>query len=837
MKDVRKTFSSCAPRYRQRARTAGIARAQPRHGNQRNGNNISAMPRPRPVRFRAWAARAAAAAAAGLAVAMAGGPAALALGTAGRAAAGAAVSSAGAASPAGAAAGARQLPVSLAITAISPGYVTPGKPVTVSGSVTNTSRTPITGMTVRLRSARTPFASRGGMQVYADGTTIADSPVAGAVTSIPGTLAPHATATWSIPLRAGQLGLADFGVYPLAAEADNAASTPLETNRTFLPFWPGKRVLDPVRQPLAWVWPLISQPQQSPCQGLLNNNLATSLGTGGRLAGLLAAGRLYAAGAHLTWAIDPALLASAQTMTRPYQFGASTNCADPRQRPASQAAVAWLAGLKSTTAGQPVLVTPFADVDVAALSHHGLDDLASAFAAGRSTATSILGRNFSAAVAAASGGGTSQQLTGTAWPADGIANYGVLNSLAVRGISTVVLDSATMPPSPSQTFTPSAVTTTPSGVGPRMHVLLADDTITQVLGTANRHTAPPSSSFAVAQRFLAETAMIAAERPSVARSVVVAPPRHWDPPPGLAGQLLAETVSAPWIRPESLPGLAAADSGAGQVHRQLLQMTSKNELRGTLLHKIRQLDRGAALLQSIRVRKDQGLSTAIMAAESSQWRGGGARARRARELVRRISSYLSRQQSSVVIIGPDRVTLGGLSGTLPVSVSNGLRYPVRVRLAVTVPGDKRITVSAPPPVIKLKAGAERTLKLHVRAATVGSTTIRLSLLTPDGAPLPGRPVELTVQATHFGTLALVIIGAALGVFVLTSIRRALTRGRGDQAGSGGADPEGADTGADTPDPPGVTERADNVVTDRADDKHPPEDPDEYASAPGRTDRR
>src|SRR6266536_6433040 len=122
--------------------------------------------------------------------------------------------------------------------------------------------------------------------------------------------------------------------------------------------------------------------------------------------------------------------------------------------------------------------------------------------------------------------------------------------------------------------------------------------------------------------------MIAAERPSVARSVVVAPPRHWDPPPGLAGQLLAETVSAPWIRPESLPGLAAADSGAGQVHRQLLQMTSKNELRGTLLHKIRQLDRGAALLQSIRVRKDQGLSTAIMAAESSQWRGGGSEERR-----------------------------------------------------------------------------------------------------------------------------------------------------------------------------------------------------------------
>ncbi len=147
-----------------------------------------------------------------------------------------------------------------------------------------------------------------------------------------------------------------------------------------------------------------------------------------------------------------------------------------------------------------------------------------------------------------------------------------------------------------------------------------------------------------------------------------------------------------------------------------------------------------------------------------------------------------------------------------------------------------------------------TLKLHVRAATVGSTTIRLSLRTPvgaplpaslrtrDGAPLPGRPVTITVQATHFGTLALVIIGAALGVFVITSARRAFTRGGGEQPApdDDGAAPDDdgqAPGGAEAADPPGVAERADNVVTDRADVKHPPEDPDEYASAPGRTDRR
>jgi Family of unknown function (DUF6049) len=750
-----------------------------------------------------------------------------------------------AAGPAGAAAAAGSqprggsLPVSIAITSITPDFLTPGKPVTVVGSVTNISGAPITGMKVRLRSAGTPFDNRDALQVYADSASVADSPVSGAVMPIPGTLAPHTTADWSIPLRAGQLGVTEFGVYPLAAEADSSAGT--VSTRTFLPFWPRKRVLHPVRQDIAWIWPVISPPQQSACDWLLpgslrTNSLAGSFGTGGRLSGLLAAGRAYTASAHLTWAIDPALLSSAQIMTRPYQFGGTAACTDLSERPASQAAKDWLSGLKSATTGQPVFVTPYADADVAALSHRGLnDELASAFQAGRATASTILRRNFIASPGVAASGDDSKQLTGLAWPAGGIANYGVLNSLAVNGIRTVVLGSATMPPSLSQNFTPSAVTTTPSGEGPRMHVLLADETITQVLGTADHGPAPAGTSFDVAQRFLAETAMIAAERPALARSVVVAPPRDWDPPPGLAGKLLASTVTAPWLRPVSLPRLAAAGPGQGQVHRQLRQVTSKDELRPALLAGVRRLSKSAALLQGIRVQQDPGLRNAIMAVESSAWRGGRARARRARHLLSRITTYVASQESSVVIIGPERVTLGGLSGTLPVSISNSLRYPVKVQLHVTVPGGGRITVTSPPQDVNVGAGADVTLKLHVRAVSVGSTTIQLSLLTPEGTPLPGKPIPLTVEATHFGTLALAIIGAALGVFVVTSIRRAFRHGRGEAPAPEGGGPDPGDSGG--PESTGLTGRADNVVTDRADDKHQPEDPDEYASAPGRTDRR
>jgi hypothetical protein len=118
---------------------------------------------------------------------------------------------------------------------------------------------------------------------------------------------------------------------------------------------------------------------------------------------------------------------------------------------------------------------------------------------------------------------------------------------------------------------------------------------------------------------------------------------------------------------------------------------------------------------------------------------------------------------------------------------------------------------------------------------VGSTTIQLSLITPEGAPLPRGPVTLTVQATHFGTLALAIIGAALGVFVVTSIRRAFRHGRGEAPPPDTGGPDPGDT--DGPESAGLTGRADNVVTDRADEKPQPGDPGAYASAPGRTGRR
>jgi hypothetical protein len=739
-------------------------------------------------------------------------------------------------------------PVSLAITSVSPTYARPNETVTVSGTLTNVSDRSMSGLSIQLRSSPNPFTSRGSLQEYADGTFPADEPVAGAVTPLKEPVAPRATVTWSVPLRVNDAGMTTFGVYPLAAQAENSSLTPLTVSRTFLPFWPANKSLQPDTEAIAWIWPLIDQPRQAACSGLLNNGLESSLASGGRLNDLLQAGSQYSSKAHLTWAIDPALLANVNTMTKPYTVTKASTLSSGEcggaAKPASQAAGSWLAQLRSATAGQPVFVTPYADADVAALTRSSMTtDLARAFTQGRAVATSVLSRNFTG-----SGATDSANMTALAWPADGIANRAVLRNLAANGISTVVLDSSTMPPSPQRDYTPSAQATASDGTGTPMTVLLSDDTITQIIGTANSPSDSAATAFSVEQRYLAETAMIAAEQPSIGRSVVVAPPRRWDPPAGVASDLLSETVTAPWLRSVSLGDLAAVKDPSGKVTRQPPRAHSKTQLSSGLLGLARRVELQANLLASVEQKPSPLLENAAAAIESSAWRGDGSAARQGAALARQISGYLAGQVGKLTVFVVPRVTLGGLKGTVPVSISNGLNYAVNVRLQADPSGG--ITVRGPPHVVTVPPGQQVIVKIAVAATTVGSTVLRLRLLTPQGAPFSGA-ATVTIQATHYGTLALVIMAAALGVLVLTAITRGFRRARGARqpdgdggsgdSGGGGEAAEPQDE-AGRPDWHNEPEEADNVVQDgfttgHASGHDAAEGTDDYAWAPRRADRR
>jgi hypothetical protein len=442
---------------------------------------------------------------------------------------------------------------------------------------------------------------------------------------------------------------------------------------------------------------------------------------------------------------------------------------------------------------------------------------------------------------------------------------------AADGIKAVVLSSTVMPPAESVQYTPSAVSSTPNGEGGDMAVLLADSTLTQILGSVSAQSAQPGAAFSAQQLFLAQTAMIAAEAPHLSRAIVVAPPERWDPPASLASGLLAETSAVPWLSPVSAGSLAADSKASGQVPRQPPPNNVGSGLASpALLRGVAAADRGAAVIQSIRVKASPRLGRAIAGIESSAWRGSAGGQQQARMMLGQVQEYIAAQERGVTIIEPGRDTLGGQTGPIPISIDNRLPYAVQVKVQLSVGHGQSsgFAVLTPLGTIRIPADTISTTKVKVRAPDIGSTVISLRLLTPGGQPVPGPPVNMTVQATHLGNLTLIVIAVALSVFMITSASRAIGRGRGRPGPAGSADPPAparptepeepaqqagtaAGDGPDDQDEVNVTGRAGHERADRRDtvghDRAAPavagtdlaatEDADDYARVTGWADRR
>jgi len=764
--------------------------------------------------------------------------------------------------------GARDRPW-IAITSMTPGYETTNGKVTISGIVTNPTGAQLRGYSIQLYSSPVSLTHQGmASYLTAPESTTLDEAIIGAVHNLTAPVPAHSTGPWSMTLRANQLpanqaGPHSFGVYPLAAHligpgtVPGTLGTPVDYARTLLPFWPGKSKSKAAPQvhpaSIAWVWPLIDTPQQTVCRKLTSNELAGSVASGGRLNSLLAAGQ-SADGqlARLTWAVDPALLSDVSVISRPYRVTGIRSCADGRKERASSAAKSWLASVQKAAAQQDFFTTPYADVDMAALQHSGLDtELAAAFKDGSlaaaqtnvpGTPTKVLGRPQRV---------TPSTVGPIAWPAGGIADYGLLERLAGDGIRTVVMSSSLI-------HTPATVTTVPGGQGSDLTVLRADSTLTQILagrrdqipGLVPNSYATPSgtkmqvrqaAAFGKQQWFLAETAMIAASAPAAGRSIVVAPPRRWDPPQDLADALLDDTVQTPWLQPTSLASLASAHSQTGRGNPRLPpeKRVSRGELSGSLVRQVKRLAGAIRLLDSILpTSKARYLSTALDTVESSAWRGRKANERPALQLLHQDLAYVNGQLRQVKIVGSPRITLGGQNGVVPVSVSNGLSQPVTVKLVATAPPADHMTMGRSSnkftSVVTVQKHSQRPIKIPVTAAQAGSTTITVQLTTVSGRPLPSPPVNMTVAATHFGTLAIVIITIALVVFVLTATARAIRRG-GPPEGGSAEESEELDPMPSTRDPASAADEPDSVVSRGADDRQPAKEADEHAT-PGTADR-
>ena len=687
--------------------------------------------------------------------------------------------------------------LTISIDKVSPQYAISTSTVTVSGTLSNHTGSAIPGIVLQAQTSTQSFGYRSQMTTFAAGGGFAAGlGQAGLPDELPASLANGATMRWRVSFTAATYYYA-FGVYPIEVLASSAASSYQATAQTFLPFWPGSDgATKPTPLQVAWVWPLVDTPQQGACgQTLATSSLAGSLAPGGRLATLLSTGAQGTARDDLTWAIDPALLSDATVMTRPPYFtGGDAACTGRiKYKTPNAAATSWLSELRTDTAGEPAFATPYADVDVSALVHNGLDaDLSSAYKLGKAWAGKILPGTFGKN---GNSGGATAALA-AAWPAGGTADAGVLNSLATAGgVNTVVLSSNELPT--SAPLFDNALARTRTSNGTSMSVLLADSDITSILGSVSARRSA-AAQFAVEQDFLAQTAMILAEAPNVSRSLVVAPPAGWDPSAAEATDLLRLTKNAPWLRATGL-GTLAAQASRVSATKLWAHQVSKAELSDQYVDNISSLTTNVDVYENLQSQTSTTDSAALDAAlavtESAAWRGSGSTG--GWLAMTKLSSFVSSQEQLVQLIASKKVLLAGTSGTTPVSVTNGLGVPVQVEVRVLIPPGSALQVRSYKRLLTVNSHMTQTAYIPVHSSSIGTTTMQIQLFTRNGSPLtwPQASESMSVEVTRFGRTLLVIIGGALGVLVLTAIVRLRRKRRADGNRSGGSDDRADDKSA------------------------------------------
>jgi hypothetical protein len=651
--------------------------------------------------------------------------------------------------------------VQVDVKGLTPHAPRPGQLLQVSGSVTNRGTTALAEVNVQLRVSTTAVENRDQLATLAGGSA---RPPGQPVGSQPlQSLAPGASAAFSLSVLVDQLGLDGPGVYPIAVEviADDPTTgqrTRFGTARTFLP-WDMAGVK---ATRLAVVWPLSAGPTRDPDGVPVGTRLHDQLA--GRLSELMAA----ASGTDVSWLLDGDTLESAAVLASGAPLPSSgtgttgTAGAVRATAPPDRAAAEWLSQVREQTAGKPVRSLPYADPDVVAVVRAGLaDDLDTATSLGTDVTAAVLGRTAT---------GTVRPLD---WPAEGTADRSSFTAIQQSGTDEVLLSDAFTPPVRSTSYTPSGIGPL-SGTG--LTAVTTDATLSRLLATPAAQLGGPVLG---EQRMLAETAMVGLELPSTARSLVVVPPRGWTPDPDYVRSLLQVVRTAPWVRVTQLDTLTATAADGPSRQRPKYPSSVRNrEVSSAQLVDVQEGHGRLAALTALLTDSQSVTDTytrALLRAESTLWRTNRAAGR---AYAHSVDTRLSTLESQVHLLPSGPITLTARSGRIPVTVVNDLDQQVTVRVGVTADPSVRMTLTQPGTVV-LDAHTSSTLDIAANATTNGAVVVRAQLLTVDGQPL-GTAQTIPVQVTGFGAVAALLVGAALvllSVALVVRIARAIRTGR------------------------------------------------------------
>ena len=618
----------------------------------------------------------------------------------------------------------------------------------VRARAVNTTQEPVRNLRTSLRFGnvlRGRSAIAAGEPLARFGTRVADREVPG------GELAPGGTAEVEYDVPIADLPFdrsSTNGVYPMRIEVRSRFEV-VGAVDTYVVWWPQTQP----KLRIAFVWPLAEPSHRALGNDFYDDELGASVDDG-RLNTLVRLGD--ASPLPVTWAIDPELVDSVRRMAGGYTVAG-------REGTSAGAARTWLDRLRTAVSDATVIPLPYADPDLATTTSGSLAvDAGTAFRLGRE----ILQRDLSVTPA-----------SNLAWPPGPTLSPGAEALLAAQGVKGVIVPESALPLTEQLNYTPTAATALAPGALGSLTALVADAQLNGWVGEPTREEGPRLA----VQRFLADTAMAAMERPGIVRDVVIAPPRTWEPVRAFASQLLIQTVNVPWLTPTGLGAILESDPSTaartrapaprglvepGLVNRVLAQRRALLRLRGILTDPQRAPTELAQL--------DDALLRAVSARWAENPEGG-------RRLLGTIDAGIAAQVGRLRLVQGGVVTMTGRSGRVPLTFENDFGQQVRVRIRID--SKKRLKLEEGDEAFERRSGGEvsippgtSTLTITGRATTGGLFPIRVELLSNDAASL-GVETTLRVRSTAYGAVALAVTGGAFGLLLVASATRLLRRRR------------------------------------------------------------
>jgi hypothetical protein len=730
--------------------------------------------------------------------------------------------------------------VRVRIDQVTPDVVTTTSPpvVTVSGMVTNVGDRPVRDVMVRLEHAPA-INDSAALRTSLDGSTDQYQPAADFLTVAPELQRGQEVGfTLSAPLRSAAkpfLGVEKPGIYPVLVNVngtpDYGAPARLDNARFLLPVVGvppdhaddlNSAVAPDTSKPvwMTMLWPLADRPRLSPgVPGgaipvrLVDDDLATSLATGGRLDILLSAAEVAtshdvdpdgAVSHALCLAVDPDLLVTVNAMTGGYVVSNSPD--GPAQMPGTPthpgtgqaAATEWLNRLRALAHRTCVAPLPYAQADLDALQRVKDPGLSAA-------ATNSVGGIVDRILDVPSARGA------TLLP-DGPLTGRTVGLLSAND-NTVAIAAGDLSAQDSANDNPVGVDTAPRRLSPQVVVAPFDPAVGAALaGAGNNPTVPTyldsslsvrlahDSNTARRQDALGSIFWHALQPDAAPRTQLLVPPATWNLQADDAQVLmtaLATTIRSGLAVPRPLPAVIAEAAAPTEPPEQ---NANDGSARGRFTNDVTaniaaQVGRLWGLTSALSTDERTGLTgaqytaplredmlRALSQSEPPDTRNGLAQLRLAV-----VGKTINDLFGAVTIVNPGgSYTLATEHSPLPLALHNGLAVPIRVRLQVDAPPGMTVTdvgqIELPPGYLPLRVPIEVNFTQRV--------AVDVTLRTPDGMRL-GDPVRLSVHSNAYGKVLFAITISAAAVLVLLAGRRLWHRFRGQ--------PDRADL--DRPDPP------------------------------------